>query len=101
MTVFLTAYSGSLLALCSFDMEHSLGVVPAHNVDLQALLSVAVLLNLVFSLMPPAVFVLPPDESLEQGRNRTRMLTCVTPGMLLSLVYLLIDVVFSFLFESL
>ena len=67
-----------------------------HNVDLQALFSLAVLLNLVFSLIPQDVFVLPPDESLEQGRNRTRMLTCVIPVMLLSLIYLLIDVVFSF-----
>ena len=53
-----------------------------HNVDLQALISVAALLNLVFSLMPRAVFVLRPDESLEQGRNRSQMLNCVIPVML-------------------
>ena len=57
--------------LCSFDKEHSLGVMPMLNVDLQALFFIAALLNLVFSLMPLAVFVLPPDESLEQDRNRT------------------------------
>ena len=49
---------------------------------LQALFSVAALLNLVISLMPMAAFVLPPDESLELERNRTRMLTCVILVML-------------------
>ena len=42
----------------------------------------AALLNLFVSLMYQAVFVLPPDESLEQVRNRSRMLTCVSPVML-------------------
>ena len=46
------------MALCSFDKEHSLGVMPMHNIDLQALFSVTALLNLVLSLMPQAVFVL-------------------------------------------
>ena len=46
--------------------------------------------------MPQAFFVFPPDESLEQGRNWSRMLTCVIPVMLRSLIYLLTDVVFSF-----
>ena len=67
---------------CYFDKEHSIGVMPIHNVDLKALFYVAALLNLVFSLMPLAVFVLPPDESLEQGRKRWRMLSCVIPIML-------------------
>ena len=56
--------------------------VPMHNVDLQALFSVTALLKLVFSLMPQAVFVFPPDESLEQGQNRSQMLTCLIPVML-------------------
>ena len=60
----------------------ALVVMPMHNVDLQALFSLAALLNLVFSLMPLAAFVLPPDKSLEQGRNRSRMLNCVIPVML-------------------
>ena len=80
--------------LCSFDKEHSLGLMPMHNVNLQSLLSVVALLNLVFSLMPVAFFVLPPDESHKQGRNRSRMLTCVIPVMLWSLTCLLTDVVF-------
>ena len=68
-----------------------------HIVDLQVLFSVAALLNLVFSLMPLAVFVLPLDESLKQGRNRSGMLTCVIPVVLLStLTCLLNDVVFFF-----
>ena len=53
-----------------------------HNADLQALFSVAALVNLIFLLMPLAVFVLPPDEFFEQGRNRSQMLTCVIPVML-------------------
>ena len=56
--------------------------MPMHNVDLQALFSVAALPNLVFSLMPLAGFVLPSDEFFELGRNRLRMLTCVIPVML-------------------
>ena len=69
--------------LCFFDKEHLLGVMLMHIVDLQVLFSVAALLNLVFSLMPLAVFVLPLDESLEQGQNRSRMLTCIIPVVLL------------------
>ena len=45
--------------------------------------------------MTLAVFVLLPDESLEQGRNRWRMLTCAIPVMLWSLTCLLTNVVFS------
>ena len=56
-------------------------MMPMHTVDLQALFSVAALLNLIFSLMPQAVYVLPSDESLEQGQKRSRMLTCVIPVM--------------------
>ena len=66
-----------------FDKEHLLGVMPMHIVDLQVLFSVAALLNLFFSLMPLAVFVLSLDESLEQGQNRSRMLTCIIPVVLL------------------
>ena len=51
-----------------------------------------------FSRWWPGCFcVLPPDESLEQGRNRSQMLTCANPVMLCSLTCLLTDVVFSFL----
>ena len=57
--------------------------MPMHIVDLQVLFSVAALLNLFFSLMPLAVFVLSLDESLEQGQNRPRMLTCIIPVVLL------------------
>ena len=81
--------------LSSFDKEHSPGLMPLHNADLQSLFFVVALLNLVFSLMPVAVFVLPPDESHKQGRNRSRMLTFVIPAMLWSLTCLLTDVVFS------
>ena len=49
---------------------------------MQALFSAAALLYLVFSFMLQAVFVLARDESLEQGRNRSRMHTCVIPVML-------------------
>ena len=65
------------------DKEHLLGVMPMHIVDLQVLFSVAALLNLFFSLMPLAVFVLSLDESLEQRQNRSRMLTCIIPVVLL------------------
>ena len=49
--------------------------MPMHDVGLQALFSVAALL---FGFL----VVLPPDESLEQGRNRLRMLTSAIPVML-------------------
>ena len=53
------------------------------RIDLQALIFVPASLNLVFIVMPQFVFVLAPDESVEQGRNRgLRMLTCVIPVML-------------------
>ena len=56
--------------------------MPMHNVDLQALFSVVALLNLFFSLMPQAIFVLPPDESFEREQNWSRMLTGAIPVML-------------------
>ena len=56
--------------------------MPMHIVESQALFSVAALFNLVFSSMSQAVFVLQPDELLEQERNRSRMLTYVIPVLL-------------------
>ena len=67
------------------------------KIDLHSLISVAALLNLVLSLMPLSDFVLAPDESFEQGRNRgLRMLTCVIPVMLWLSICLLTEVVLSF-----
>ena len=46
-----------------FDKEHSLGVMPMHDVGLQVLFSVAALLNLVFSLFFRLMSPLSKDET--------------------------------------
>ena len=51
------------LRFCSFDKEHSLGVMPMHDVGLQVLFSVAALLNLVFSLFFRLMSPLSKDET--------------------------------------
>ena len=56
-------------------MHNSLSVMPMHNGDFaNSALCRCILFYLVFSLMSQAVFALPPDESLEQERNRSRIL---------------------------
>ena len=46
--VVLDSLLGVPWALCTLDKEHSLGVMPMHNADLQTLFSIAALLSLFF-----------------------------------------------------
>ena len=65
--------------LCSFDKEHSLGVMPMNDVGLQVLFSVAALLNLVFSLFFRLMSPLSNDKT-GRGCSPLQFLWCCDHG---------------------